>query len=234
MGSNRPAVHGRVPLAAPLLIALSLTSCAVRPPRLVPPLGGVEAVEGFGSASIVGAEASVKGKFGFVFRGAGLGRVEAVDPIGRTAFLILFREGRGWFVLPGRKAYAEDAAGVMMERFLGVAIEPREAVLLLSGAWSSGAPVRPGPGEAAWLLEHDAEGRVVRGTHGEFSFAVKSFFPGDGVPREIALTGPDTSGRVKVLKAAFNQPRRDEAFDVAFLSRFTVKTWDEILELLER
>ena len=234
MGSNRPAAHGRIRLAAPLLIALLLTACAARPPRLVPPSGGVEAVEGFGSASIVGAEASVKGKFGFVFRGAGLGRVEAVDPIGRTAFLILFREGRAWFVLPGRKVYAEDAAGVMMERFLGVAIEPREAVLLLSGAWASGAPVEPGPGEAAWLLGHDAEGRVVRGTRGDLSFAVKSFFPGDGVPREIALTGPDTSGRVKVLKAAFNPPRRDEAFDVTFLARFTAKTWDEILELLER
>jgi len=234
MGSNRPAAHGRVSLAAPLLIVFSLTACAPRPPRLVPPYGGVEAVEGFGSASIVGAEASVKGRFGFVFRGSGLGRIEAVDPIGRTAFLILFREGRAWFVLPGRKAYAEDAAGVMMERFLGVAIEPRDAVLLLSGAWGARAPLEPGQGEDAWLLDHDAEGRVVRGAHGEFSFAVKSFFPGDGVPREIALAGPDTSGRVKVLKAAFNPPRRDEAFDVTFLSRFTAKTWDEILELLER
>ncbi len=71
-------------------------------------------------------------------------------------------------------------------------------------------------------MDHDAEGRVIRGAHGEFSFSVKTFFPGDGVPREIDLTGPDTSGRVKVLKAAFNPPRRDEAFDVTFLSRFTV------------
>jgi len=194
----------------------------------------VEAVEGFGSASIAGAEASVKGKFGFAFRRPGLGRVEAVDPIGRTAFLIIFREGRAWFVLPGRKAYAEDAAGLMMERFLGVALEPDEATLLLSGTWKAGAPPGPGQGEEAWLLDRDAEGRVVRGARGELSFAVKSFFPGDGVPREITLLGADASGRVKVLKIALDPAPRDAAFDVAFLSRYVMKTWDELLELLER
>lgn len=234
MGSGRPAARGPVPFAASLLTALALAACAPRPPRLVPPAAGVDAVEGFGSASIAGAEASVKGKFGFVFRKAGFGRVEAVDPIGRTAFLVIFREGRAWFVLPGRKAYAEDGADVMMERFLGVGLEPREAVLLLSGAWEAGAPVEPGPGEEAWRLDRDAEGRVVRGAHGELSFAVKSFFPGDGVPREIALLGAGASGRVKVLKIALDPAPRDEAFDVAFLSRYAKKTWDELLELLDR
>ena len=93
----------------PSLIVLSLAACARRAPVLVPPSGGVEAVEGFGSASIAGVDAAIKGKFGFVFRRPGLGRVEAVDPIGRTAFLIVFRDGRAWFVLPGKKVYAEDA-----------------------------------------------------------------------------------------------------------------------------
>jgi hypothetical protein len=234
MGSNRPAARGPVPFVASFLTALALTACAARPPRLVPPAGGVEAVEGFGSASIAGAEASVKGKFGFVFRKAGFGRVEAVDPIGRTAFLIIFREGRAWFVLPGRKAYAEDAAGLMMERFLGVALEPDEAALLLSGTWKAGASPGPGRGEDAWVLDRDAEGRVVRGAHGELSFAVKSFFPGDGVPREIALLGVGASGRVKVLRIAFDPAPRDAAFDVAFLTRYAKKTWDELLELFER
>ena len=86
-----------------LLIAAPLTACVRRPPVLVPPSGGVEAVEGFGSASVAGVDAAIKGKFGFVFRRPGLGRVEALDPIGRTAFLIFFRDGRAWFVLPGKK-----------------------------------------------------------------------------------------------------------------------------------
>jgi hypothetical protein len=240
MGSNRPVGRGRGFLVTSLLTALAAAACAPRPPRLVPPSGGAQAIEGFGSAAIAGAEASVKGRFGFVFRRSGLGRIEASDPIGRTVFIILFREGRAWFVLPGRKAYAEDAAPVMMGRFLGVALDPREAFLLLSGTWGTGAG-RPdgragdeGRLEDAWELVEDAEGRVAGGRHGGFSFTVRSFFPGDGVPREIAVAGDGVSGRVKVLKLAFDPATPDGAFDAGFLGRYAAKTWDEILELIER
>jgi hypothetical protein len=206
-------------------------ACAPRPPRLVPPAGGVQAVEGYGSASIAGAQASIKGKFGFVFRQPGLGRVEAVDPIGRTVFLIYFRDGRAWFVLPNRKVYAEDAAGVMMERFLGVALDPDDAVGLLSGTWSASAEAAAADG---WVVERDAGGRLGRGVRGGFSFTVRAYFPGDAVPREIGLEGPDASGRVKVLKLNFNPAPRDGIFDTGFLRAFAPKTWEEMLELLDR
>jgi hypothetical protein len=231
MDSIRPVERARVLLAGSLLIVAALTACVPRPPRLVPPAAGIGSVEGFGSASIAGAEASIKGKFGFVFRRPGLGRVEAVDPLGRTAFLIFFRGGRAAFVLPGRKVYAEDGAGVMMERFLGVALLPDDAVRLLSGAWGTGGD---GKDESGWQVERDAEGRVNRGASGDVRFSVRAFFPGDGVPREIGLEGPGTSGRVKVLKLGFNPPPRDDIFDTAFLRAFAQKTWPEILELLDR
>lgn len=233
MGSVKPGARRRASLAAALLSALpfALTACAHRPPRLVPPSGGVQAVGGFGSASIAGAEASIKGKFGFVFRRPGFGRVEAVDPIGRTAFLILFRAGRAWFVLPGRKAYAEDEAGVMMERFLGIALLPDDMVRLLSGTWAPGAADEEPKG---WAVDRDPGGRVARGVHGGFAFTVREYFPGDGVPREIGLEGPGTSGRVKVLKLGFDPPPREEAFDIGFLRSYAPKTWEEILEFLDR
>jgi hypothetical protein len=233
MDSARPVDRGRVSLGAALLIAVALvlTACAPLPPRLVPPPAGVQAVEGFGSASIAGVDASIKGKFGFVFRRPGLGRVEAVDPIGRTAFLILFRADRAWFVLPGRKVYAEDEAGVMMERFLGVALLPDDAVRLLSGTWEASANT---DADSGWSIGRDAGGRVARGVRGDFSFTVREFFPGDGVPREIDLEGPATSGRVKVLKLGFDPPPREESFDLAFLRVFAPKTWQEILELLDQ
>jgi hypothetical protein len=235
MASVRPVEHGRVLLAGALLIALALTACVHRPPRIVPPAGAVEAVEGFGWASIAGAEASIKGKFGFVFRRPGFGRIEAVDPIGRTAFLIFFRGDRSWFVLPGRKVYAEDGAGIMMERFLGVALLPDQVVRLLSGTWEAGkeAVVEP-EGESGWSVDFDDAGRVARGVRGGFSFTVREFFPGDGVPREIGLEGPGTSGRVKVLKLGFDPPPREAVFDLAFLRAFSPKTWEEIVELLDR
>ena len=232
-----PAGPGRRLIAIPILLAAALAACARPVPTLVPPPCDIEAVEGFGSALIAGTEASVKGKFGFVFRRSGLGRVEAVDPLGRTAFVILFREGRAWFAVPGKKVYAEDDAGVMMERFLGIALEPREAVLLLSGTWGRGA-TRPElePGDDAWGLIDDAQGRVVGGVRESFAFEVKSFFPGAAVPREIDLRGMKrgTTGRIRVLELAFNPEPRDAAFDPAFLRAYAAKTWDEILELLDR
>ena len=235
MASVRPVELGRIPLAGLLLTVLALAACLQRPPRIVPPAGPVAAVEGFGSASIAGAEATIKGKFGFVFRRPGFGRIEAVDPIGRTTFLIFFRGDKAWFVLPGRKIYAEDGAEIMMERFLGVALLPDQAVRLLSGTWEAGPEAVGKPeAEGGWSVDRDGAGRVSRGVCGGFSFTVREFFPGDGVPREIGLEGPETSGRVKVLKLGFNPPPREEAFDVAFLRAFSPKTWEEIVELLDR
>jgi hypothetical protein len=231
MGSIRPAERRRVPLAGSLLIVSAFIACAPRPPRLTPPAGGVQAVEGYGSASIAGAEASIKGKFGFVFRRPGLGRVEAVDPIGRTIFLIYFHDGRAWFVLPGRKVYAEDGAAEMMERFLGVALDPDEAIGLLSGTWPAAADAAEAGG---WLVERDAAGRLGRGARGGASFTVRAYFPGDAVPREIGVEGSGASGRVKVLKLNFNPAPRDGIFDTGFLRAFAPKTWEEMRELLDR
>jgi outer membrane biogenesis lipoprotein LolB len=231
MASIKPVERGRVLLGGSFLLIVWLGACASRPPRLVPPPGAVDAVEGFGSAAIAGADASVKGRFGFVFRRPGLGRIEAVDPIGRTVFLLVLREGRAWFVLPGRKVFSEDAADVMMRRVLGVVLRPDEALRMLAGAWEAGTGE---DGEDGWRVDRDGEGRVVRGASGDVAFTVRSFFPGDAVPREIGLSGPGTSGRIKVLKLGFNPPPRPALFEVAFLKNFQPKTWEEIRELLDR
>lgn len=228
MGLNRPAVHGRFSLVASLLTALSVAACAGRVPSLVPPSGGIEAVEGFASASISGADAAAKGRFAFVFRRPGFGRIEAVDPIGRTAFLVVFRGDRAWFVLPGKKAYAEDDARVTMERFLGTSLLPDEALALLSGLWAGFGP------ESGWTLERDERGRVARCGRDGFLFTVREFFPGGGVPRRIDLLGEGTSGRLKVLELTFDPAAREAVFDTAFLRGYAPKTWEEILDLIER
>lgn len=237
MASSRPAARGRVSPAAAasaaLLVLLLLLSagCASRPPRIVPPAAGVEAVEGYGSAAIAGAEASIKGKFGFVFREPGLGRVEAFDPLGRTVFVIYFREGRAWFVLPGRKVYAEDDAAAMMERFLGIALDPDETIGLLAGT-GPGADTTTGAG--GWALDRDDSGRVRGGARGDYAFTVRAYFPGGAAPREIGLVGPGASGRVKLLKLNFDPAPREGMFDTGFLRSFTPKTWAELREMLER
>lgn len=211
-----------------IVLAATAGACGGRVPVLLPPSCGVEAVEGFASASVTGAEAAVKGKFAFLFRRPGRGRVEVVDPIGRTAFLLFFRGDRAWCVIPRKKIYAEDEAKVMMTRFLGVALLPEEAVRLLSGTWTDDGE------ESGWSVERDERGRAARGERDRFAFAVREFFPGGSVPREIRLAGPGTSGRVKILRLGFNPPPRDEAFDVSFLRAYAQKTWDELVEGLNQ
>jgi hypothetical protein len=186
------------------------------------------AVEGFASGSIAGVDAALKGKFAFLFRRPGLGRIEGVDPIGRTAFLIIFQGERAWFVLPGKKVYAEDGAAVMMERFLGLTLLPDETIGLLAGRWEETGE------QSGWRLEQDGQGRVARGERKGFSFEVRRFFPGDSVPREVEIAGPGTSGRVKVLELGFNPAPRKAAFDVSFLGAYALKTWDGIREVLDR
>jgi hypothetical protein len=210
-----------------LAVAVSVVSCAGPVPRLVPPPAGVEAVEGYGSASLQGTEAAVKGKFAFLFRRPGLGRVEALDPVGRTAFLIFFRSDRAYFVLPGKKVFAEERPETMMERFLGVSFLPDEMLLLLSGALA-------GEGNGGWNVERDGAGRVARGEKDGFSFTVREFFPGAGVPRTLGFSGPGTAGRMKVLSLGFDPPPRAGAFDLPFLRSYALKTWAEIVELIDR
>jgi hypothetical protein len=197
---------------------------------LVPPECPIEAVEGYASASVEGNGVAVKGRFAFLFRRPGFGRIEAVDPIGRTAFLLFFQGGRAAFVLPGKKVYAEDEDEIMMERFLGIRLLPDETILLLSGIWEGEAA----GSEGRWMVEDDERGRAVRGRCGDFGFDVREFFPGAAVPREIGIAGTGVAGRVKILKLAFNPPPRNDAFDVSFLRAYALKPWDGILELLDR
>ena len=199
-------------------------ACARRPPVLSPPPSVLEAVEGYGSASVQGEEAVVKGKFSFVFRRPGLGRVAAIDPLGRTMYTVIFRDGRAVFIIPSKKAYVEGSPDAMMERFLGFSLLPDEVIELLGGRWAAEGAAAGG----AWSVEKDTQGRVVHGARGEVGFTVAQFFSGADVPREVVFSKPGTLARVKVLSLRFNPPERPDLFDVPDLSRYARKTWDEL------
>lgn len=224
MINNKLNATGRFSKALlPALVVLA-AACAGRPPALAPPPAALDAVEGYGSASVRGVDAVVKGKFSFVFRRPDLGRIAAIDPLGRTMYTVIVRDGRAVLVIPSEKAYVEDAPEAMMERFLGFALLPDDVIRLLGGRWSADGPAAAG----AWSLERDAEGRVVHGSRGETGFTVAQFFSGAGVPREVVFSRPGTLARVKVLSLRFNPPPRSGLFDVPDLSRYTRKTWDDL------
>lgn len=213
------------------LTTVLLAGCATGPPVLVPPSGDVTAVEGFGSVSLRGAEAVLKGKFAFHFRNPGLGRIEALDPFGRTAFSLFIAKGRASFVLPGERAYAEEEAGTLLRRLLGFSILPDDMIRLLRGNWEA---TDEGGGMNGWTVEKDGQGRVVRGAREDLAFSVRVFFQGAGVPREIGIAGPGMTGRLKILSLRFEPPARPEAFDTSFLAKYSRKTWEEIEDLLRQ
>jgi len=222
-----PARRATALAAGAAFIAVLVPSCAKRPPFLVPPASGVEAVAGFAAASVRGEAVDIKGKFAFVFRQSGLGRVEAFDPLGRTAYYMIFADETAYLVVPQRKVYAEDRPAAMVARFLGFALGPGEVLELLSGQWKE----RGGGPPDAWTLRRDAQGRVVRGERDGLVFDVSEFFPGGGVPRTVVFSRPGTAGRVKVLSLEFNPMPRPEAFATTFLRTFVRKSLDDIQEI---
>ena len=195
----------------------------------MPPASGVEAVAGFGSASIRGEAADVKGKFAFLFRKPGLGRVEAFDPLGRTIYYMVFAGDTAYLVVPQKKVYAEDRPETMVARFLGFPLSPGEILELLAGQWTKSGG-EEGQGNA-WTLRRDADGRVIRGERDGLVFEVGEFFPGAGVPRVILFSRPGTAGRMKVLSLDFNPAPRPEAFETSFLKAFARKSWEDIQEI---
>jgi hypothetical protein len=224
----RSVARGATALAAgALAVAALVESCTPRPPVLVPPASGVEAVAGFASASVRGAEADVKGKFAFLFRRPGLGRVEAFDPLGRTIYYMVFAGETAYLVVPRKKAYAETPPAAMIDRFLGFALEPGEVIELISGEWAVRGTVRVDD----WMLRRDAQGRVIRGERGGLVFEVGEFFPGAGVPRTVTFSGRSATGRMKILSLEFNPAPRPEAFDTSFLRTFMRKSIEDIAEI---
>jgi hypothetical protein len=228
--------HHRPPSAGPARLVrtswawlMILGACSVRAPVIVPPAGTVAAVEGFGSVWLQGAESALKGKFAFHFRVPGLGRIEALDPLGRAAFYLFLAEDKALFVLPREKAYCEEAPETLMDRLLGFALLPDDMIRLLGGQWD-----RLGS-DSCWVLERDGQGRVVRGDRDDLRFSIREFFRGGGVPRDIAFSRPGMAGRLKVLDLRFDPPLSAGAFDASYFRRkYSRKGWTEIEEMLRK
>jgi len=228
--AKRGGPAGRAIFAIPVAVLL-LSSCAQPPPLLVPPAGSVDAAEGFGQAAVESEVAVIKGKFSFLFRRPGRGRVEALDPLARTMYYIIFAEERAFLVLPSKKVYVEDSPEVLMEHFLGLALLPDDILDLLSGRWGEAGP--RGLRQDVWQVEKDPQGRVIRAMKPSLSCTVQEFFKKSGVPRRVAFSASGTSGRMKVLSIRFNPPPRPAAFETPFLAAYTRKSWSEIQESLK-
>ena len=216
-------LRGRASLLIFLIFVCGAVSCRTGSPRLEPPPSEILSIEGYGQASAQGGRTALKGRFAFSFQASGRGRVEALDAIGRTSFILLFGEDRAFFVLPSRKAYAADTAAGIMDRFLGLPLLPAEVLRLMSGRWDENTEEA-----GAWILRRDEAGRVTSGGKADAVFIVREFFSKTGVPRIFDFFGPEVSGSIRLLDIRFNTGSVERAADTGFLKRFKPATWEDM------
>jgi hypothetical protein len=212
-------------------IILFLATCVSGPPLLSPPPARVETLDGFGSLSIHGSGGSLRGRFSFLLSLPDKGRIEVLDPLGRSRAVLIFRERRAYMLLPSRKAFWTGPEEELMENFLGLGLSARDLAGLLGGQWlAAGAP--EGDEGGGWTFERDRDGRAAAGAKGAFRFKVEEFFGKTSVPRSVGIFRAGEPGRLRVLQIRFNRPPRGDAFGLSPLSGLSRRTWAEMEELL--
>lgn len=216
-----------------LALLAACAGCTLRP-RLLPPLPAeILSVEGYGSASVRGREAALKGRFSFFFANNGRGRVDAFDPLGRTQSFILLDQNKAYLVIPSRKAYWAGTPEEVMGMFLGFSLSPGEAVSLLCGRWE-GLEENPDTQDSGrrWKVERDVDGRVLGASRGDLRLEIGASFERSPVPRTVAFSGSGSSGRLKILDIHFNPPPREDALAPVFLRAFEAKTRADMERML--
>lgn len=232
----RPSVRGslfRVSLAAVLAAPalLFFTGCVAGPPLLSPPPARVETLDGFGSLTLRGEGGSLRGRFSFLIALPDKGRIEVLDPFGRTRSVLIFRERTAYMLLPSRKAYWTGPEEELMTNFLGFGLTAEELAGLLGGQWAS-AGILEAPEGGGWAFEKDGTGRVLAGAKDGFHFKVEEFHGKTSVPRSVGFFRSGEEGRLRVLQVRFNRSPRGDAFGLSVLEGSARKTWPEIEELL--
>lgn len=203
------------------LAAASLLSCFPKRPAVAPLPPVVHAMEGYASFRLTREGKAAKSRLSFVFVLPDRGRVEVIDPLGRTASVLFFDGAQAYLVLPRRRAYWKADRDEAMTRLLGFALSPEEVTLILTGRAG-----RLGD----WVLERDGRGRVVRGGRADLRFEVRLFFEPDPLPRLLVLSRNGTSGSLRILQLSFNPPLRANPFRHFFLEDEAYKpaTWEEV------
>lgn len=210
--------------SAPALLflsALTLFSCLPFRPAVSPLPPTVESIEGFATFRMAREGGTVKSKLSFLFRLPGQGRIEVLDPLGRTASILFLDDDVAYLVLPGRRAYWKSGCEEVMSKLLGFALGLEDLIHILTGR---------GDRLSGWTLEKDSQGRVVRGRREDLQFEVRQFFERSPLPRLLVLSRAEDKGSLRVLRMNFNQPLKAKAFHHFFLDEggYRPTDWNEV------
>jgi outer membrane biogenesis lipoprotein LolB len=204
-----------------LLSSIALFSCLPSRPAVAPLPPTVESVEGYASFRLAREGETAKSKLSFIFRLPGQGRIEVLDPLGRTASLLFLDDDVAYLVLPGRRAYWKSGREEVMSKLLGFALGLEDLVHILTGR---------GDRLSGWSLEKDSQGRVVRGHCEDLRFEVRQFFEQSPIPLLLVLTRAEDRGSLRILRMSFNQPLKEKAFHHFFLGEggYRPADWNEV------
>jgi len=210
-----------------LLLALALFSCLPPRPAVAPLPQTVESVEGFATFRLAREEGTAKSKLSFIFRLPGQGRIEVLDPIGRTASILFLDSEAAYLVLPGRHAYWRSSREEVMSKLLGFSLGLEDLTYLLTGRADR---------LSGWNLEKNSQGRIVRGQCGDLKFEVRQFFERSPLPRLLVLSRAEDKGSLRVLRMNFNQPLKPKAFHYYFLEEegYRPADWNEVEKWLRQ
>jgi outer membrane biogenesis lipoprotein LolB len=207
------------------LAALSLLSCFPSRPSVAPLPPDVKSIEGYASFRLTREGRTAKSRISFVFLVPDRGRVELIDPLGRTASLLFLVDDQAYLVLPGKRAYWRADRDEVMSRLLGFALSPEDLTDILTGKADR---------LTDWALEKDSRGRIIRGRLADLQFEIRQFFEPGLLPQLLVLSREEIRGSLRVLRLNFNQALRTESFRLFFLEdgAYRSAAWEEVEQWL--
>jgi hypothetical protein len=224
--AGRKQIRATLAAAAVLSAAVwVLFSCLPARPSFSPPPPQVKSVEGYASWRLTRAGETAKSRFSFVFVLPVQGRIDVIDPLGRTAAVLFFEAEEAFFVLPSKKVYWRTTREEAMSRFLGFTLSPPEMTDFLTGRLQN---------LNGWDLEKDGRSRVSRGRKGGLRFEIRQFFDDTPLPQLLVFSHGDDRGSMRILRLNFNQPLKENALRLSFLEAEDYRSvdWAEIEKLL--
>jgi hypothetical protein len=212
-------------------LAVALAAC-VGVPRLAPIPEHPASIQGDGSLSLSGPAAKGRSRFAFVLLPPARARVDVFDPFGRLVYFLLVAEDEALLAVPSRKAFARAGRDQVFARFLGFGLSPSEMTSLLTGRWTPASEDPEAPSGAGWVLKRDARGRVAVAERDGLRLEVREFFPDSAAPRSVAFEHPDSRGRIKVRRLAFDRSGPGAVDEAVLLKGYRERSWPEMEALL--
>ena len=207
--------------AVSFLAILSFSGCFPSRPSVAPLPATVSSVEGYASFRLTRGGKTAKSRVSFIFLLPDRGRVELIDPLGRTASLLFLVGDEAYLVLPRKRAYWRSDREEVMSRLLGFALSPEDLTHILTGKADR---------LSDWALEKDDLGRVVRGRLADLQFEIRLFFEPGSLPRLLVFSRGEVKGSLRILRLNFNPTFRADSFRLFFLEDgdYKAAAWEEI------